>query len=110
MNIELAYRAGGVATGKAKVTPPAPTKPNKPYGLKAGTITADTIPFTWTKVGGATKYTVNAAPAVAGFPKDVTTEAASLTGLTTATEYTFTVKACNAVGCSADTSAKATTL
>ena len=98
-----------IADGGGPVIPPVVTKPSKPTGVTAGTPTADSIAFTWAKTPKADKYTVNVAPAVTGYPKDVTTEAAALTGLTAATEYTLSVKACNTAGCSADTTAKTTT-
>jgi len=98
-----------IADGGGPVVPPVVTKPSKPTGVTASTPAADSIVFTWAVTAKADKYTVNVTPTVTGYPKDVTTETAALTGLTAATEYTLSVKACNTAGCSAATTAKATT-
>ena len=91
----------------APATPPA-TKPSKTT-VTLSDATATGLKATWVKVDKANRYSVDISPAVTGYPKDVTTLTETFVGLTAATEYTVTVKACNTTGCSAPDSKKLTT-
>ena len=95
-----------------KTTPPPVTKP-KPVTnlLEEKAVTTDVhLNFGWSpSAGKGIKYTVSVTPAVTGYPKDVVQSDAGFSGLTAATEYTVSVKACNTAGCSATVTAKATT-
>jgi len=100
-----------IADGGGPVVPPVVTKPKPVTKLieQVHVSTDTTLGFAWDASTGATKYTLSVTPAVAGFPKDTNQTEMDLTGLTAATEYTFSVKACNTAGCSANVSKKATT-
>jgi len=88
--------------------PPLP-KPAKPTGLTESGVTKTEIKLDWAQTANAAKYTVGITPAITGYPKDVSVTNETFTGLTAATEYTITVKACNATGCSANAEKKVTT-
>ena len=90
------------------VTPPL-AKPAKPTGLTESGITKTEIKLDWAQTADAASYTVGITPAVTGYPKDVSVNNETFRGLTAATEYTITVKACNATGCSANAQKKVTT-
>ena len=103
-------QTGTEAIHAISVTPPSnkPTKPGKPT-VTLSDATATGLKATWGKIAHAEKYTVAISPAVTGYPKDVTVLTETFAGLTAATEYTVTVKACNTAGCSAVDSKKLTT-
>ena len=103
--IQLEEMEAALAKG---VTPP-PAKPAKPTGLTESGVTKTEIKLDWGQTAHASKYTVSISPAVTGYPKDVSVNRETFTGLTAATAYTIKVKACNAVGCSADTQKTVTT-
>jgi len=85
--------------------------PAVPSGVKA-TASGTSVAVSWTAVAGATKYTVAYAPSAGGTTKYVTatSPSQSVTGLTAGTKYWFKVRAENATGESAySTAVTATT-
>lgn len=86
-----------------------PAKPAKPTGLATSGVTKTEIKLDWAQTANASKYTVSITPAVTGYPKDVSVNHETFTGLTAATAYTIKVKACNAAGCSAEAQKTETT-
>jgi chitinase len=72
-----------------------PTVPAAPGGLKAGTAAATSIPLSWNPVTDATSYNVYRDGTKV---QSVTGASATVTGLASATAYSFQVTAVNAAG------------
>ena len=94
---------------KAYHQPPTVVKPAKPGTLTESGVTKTEIKLDWDQVADAANYNIAVTPAVAGYPKDISVNTLTLTGLTAATAYTIKVKACNSAGCSAQTQKTVTT-
>ncbi len=103
-----AIGSGPVSASSASVTPAAATAPSAPTGVTAvaGNASAQ-VSWTAPANGGSaiTGYTVTSSPGGLTATVPGTTTTASVTGLTNGTAYTFTVKATNAIGTSATSTA-----
>ncbi|MEW6617231.1 MAG: fibronectin type III domain-containing protein [Patescibacteria group bacterium] len=81
-------------------TPPAPT------GVTATAVSQTQINISWSAVSGATYYNVYRSTTLVGSPPGTSF---SDTGLSAGTSYTYYVKACNAGGCSANSTGSSAT-
>ncbi|MGP3983205.1 chitinase [Streptomyces sp. KR80] len=93
-----AYYADDISLTGPGGDPGESQPPAVPGGLTAGTVTSSTVDLSWDQVSGATGYNIyqNGAKVRA-----VTGTSATVTGLASATSYTFQVTATNANGESA---------
>lgn len=108
---ELVRNAYPVIGGGTDPTPDR-TPPSVPAGLRAGTVTSNSVALTWTASTdnvGVTGYDIYRGTTLAG---SSTTPSFTATGLTASTAYSFTVRAKDAAGNVSATSAAvaATTL
>ncbi|HKU16168.1 MAG TPA: family 31 carbohydrate-binding protein [Steroidobacteraceae bacterium] len=84
------------AGGGGGSAPPVPT------GLAVGSPTSSSLTVTWNAASGATSYDVYRAGSIVSSP---TGTSFVNSGLSASTTYSYTVRACNSTGCSAQTSA-----
>ncbi len=83
-----------------------PTPPATPTGLTATAVSSTQINLSWNAVPGATSYQVLRGGTLVGSPSGTTF---NNTGLTPLTTYSYTVRAVNAAGNSAESSAASAT-
>lgn len=97
--VDASTKEGGKGT-KLTTSTTASTTTAKVTGLTLKSRTTTSLNFTWTKVSGATKYYVYVKNNTKGttFTKTVTTNSATLSGLTAANEYSVKVRAYTAKG------------
>lgn len=88
------------STGSTTTTTASSSATAKVTGLTLKSRTTTSLNFTWTKVSGAAKYYVYVKNNTKGtsFNKTVTTNSASLNGLTAANEYSVKVRAYTSKG------------
>ena len=90
--------SSGVNTNVVTITAPAPSA--APGGL-ALTSGQTTMAVRWNAVSGATYYSLQRTPTGAGFPvASITATSYGDSGLSPATTYGYSVRACNSAGCS----------
>jgi len=90
--------SSGVNTNVVTITAPAPSA--APGGL-ALTPGQTTMAVRWNAVSGATYYSLQRTPTGAGFPvASITATSYGDSGLSPATTYGYSVRACNSAGCS----------
>ena len=73
---------------------------NAPTGLAASNSTATTVDLKWTALSGATSYTLNYAGPTSGNVAGITGTSTTVTGLSSASTYNFTLVAVTAAGSS----------
>ena len=100
---------GFIGQNKEKVPVPPLAIPSSPAVITESGVTKTEIKLDWDQVVDAANYNIEVAPTVTGYPKDISVNTLALTGLTSGTEYTINIKACNVSGCSAATEKKVTT-
>lgn len=90
----------GAKSAKLTTSTTSSTTTGKVTGLTLKSRTTTSMKFTWTKVSGATKYYVYIKNNTKGttFSKTVTTNSATISGLTAANEYSVKVKAYTSKG------------
>ena len=90
--------SSGVNTNAVTIAAPAPSAAPSGLALTAGQTS---MALRWNAVSGASYYSLQRTPTGAGFPvASITATSYTDSGLTPATTYGYSVRACNSAGCS----------